>query len=729
MVVGSPIVLNLIPGGVMPVIMINETDKGYQKEFLIYNGNAPYNVPANVSATIRGTKRDGLGVTEAATVTAGSNVVRITVTEQMTAVPGKNIFELVFVDTNGLRVATINFIMLVERSALNADTVISESDIAYSEQVLDRLQSVAAFKEQLDNQEIAKIQRFDTVAQMRANPDLKEGMYARTGGYYAVNDGGGALYRIYNTAPATYYETLTNGLYARLITEGTADVKQFGAKGDGVTNDTSAFINALANASVVTVPTGKYKITSQIEITNKHRLIAVGTVRILTTVSNNYAFYIHGNTDSDYQDTNTYYDSYKGVWFGGATGGITIINSGGTSANGILFGASSNPPDNISGANSIAKIANVGIQGYDNGIKITHFNNYLNTFERVHFESCGNCVVFGDTNTTKRNSGEMFKFFDCIFSTSNTAIRYASQGWESSFIGCSMDFCVIGIYDSNYNRIFFCNGHIEGIGKRSASDTTYGIVANQHEYTIIVFDNVVFDISGTNGTKLFYGETGNLVFGATYVSTTLKYPDTPNDAFLSDHYIEKEAVCRGQSGYRMYLSLDNNLIPDAKLTSATLGALSGNDITNQIRIYYKHGCTVEIVQGSMLSGQKAIRFKGDGNAPMTASVDVIIPVSAGKVYNTSFASYKHSAQNMSRYAKAIFYDKDGNQLSETSGYLYTPDFPPNDEMFFPLISKQVTAPAGSAYAKFRYTVGVSPDAAALAEGEYIDIQYMYCEEW
>ena len=151
MVVGSPIVLNLIPGGVMPVMMINETDKGYKKEFLIYNGAAPYNLPANVSATIRGTKRDGYGVTEAAEVTSGSNLVRITVTEQMTAVPGPNIFELVFEDTNNLKVATINFIMMVERSALNANTVISDSDIAYAGQVLDRLQSVAAFKEQLDN--------------------------------------------------------------------------------------------------------------------------------------------------------------------------------------------------------------------------------------------------------------------------------------------------------------------------------------------------------------------------------------------------------------------------------------------------------------------------------------------------------------------------------------------------------------------------------------------------
>lgn len=257
MVVGSPIVLNLIPGGVMPVMMINETDKGYKKEFLIYNGAAPYNLPANVSATIRGTKRDGYGVTEAAEVTSGSNLVRITVTEQMTAVPGPNIFELVFEDTNNLKVATINFIMMVERSALNANTVISDSDIAYAGQVLDRLQSVAAFKEQLDNAsaditelENVKIQRFDTVAQMKADTALKAGMYAQTGGYYAVNDGGGALYRIYNTVPSTHYETLANGLYAKLIDSGQISPEMFGAYGDGTHNDTAAINNALEFGSV-----------------------------------------------------------------------------------------------------------------------------------------------------------------------------------------------------------------------------------------------------------------------------------------------------------------------------------------------------------------------------------------------------------------------------------------------------------------------------------------------
>lgn len=302
MVVGSPIVLNLIPGGVMPVMMINETDKGYKKEFLIYNGAAPYNLPANVSATIRGTKRDGYGVTEAAEVTAGSNLVRITVTEQMTAVPGPNIFELVFEDTNNLKVATINFIMMVERSALNSNTVISDSDIAYAVQVLDKLQSVAAFKEQLDNADAdiaelqdVKVQRYDTVAQMKADTALKVGIYARTGGYYSVGDDGGALYRIYSTAPATHYEVLANGLYAKLVTCGLVFPEQFGAHGDGVTDDSAAIQRAINSGKTVCLGNKTYVTGSAITLGN-NKIINFGRVIYSGT---DYAFILAPTANVD----------------------------------------------------------------------------------------------------------------------------------------------------------------------------------------------------------------------------------------------------------------------------------------------------------------------------------------------------------------------------------------------------------------------------------------------
>lgn len=149
MIVGTPTKLNLIPSGVMPVVYINQGDAGYDKEFLIYNGDTPYNVPSDVSATIRGTKADNYGVTEAATVTTGSNLVTVTITEQMVAAAGKNIYELVFVDTNDLRVASINMVWAVKQDALG-DSVISDSDLDYATTVMNTLQSVHAFKNQLD---------------------------------------------------------------------------------------------------------------------------------------------------------------------------------------------------------------------------------------------------------------------------------------------------------------------------------------------------------------------------------------------------------------------------------------------------------------------------------------------------------------------------------------------------------------------------------------------------
>lgn len=61
MVLGTPIVLNLIPSGARAVAHVNEVDQGAELQFAIYNGNTAYNVPEGVTATIRGTKGDGFG--------------------------------------------------------------------------------------------------------------------------------------------------------------------------------------------------------------------------------------------------------------------------------------------------------------------------------------------------------------------------------------------------------------------------------------------------------------------------------------------------------------------------------------------------------------------------------------------------------------------------------------------------------------------------------------------
>lgn len=149
MIVGTPTRLNLIPSGIMPVIYLNQTDEGYDKQFLIYNGDQPYNAPEGISVTIRGKKGDLNGITENVTYTVGSNLMTAHITQQMTAVAGdSNIFELVIVDTAGLRIGTINMVFAVEPDALG-NAVISESEIGYAETVLTELQSVQAVNNQV----------------------------------------------------------------------------------------------------------------------------------------------------------------------------------------------------------------------------------------------------------------------------------------------------------------------------------------------------------------------------------------------------------------------------------------------------------------------------------------------------------------------------------------------------------------------------------------------------
>ena len=105
----------------------------------------------------------------------------------------------------------------------------------------------------------------DSVYAMKECKFLKEGDYVKTSGYYNVNDGGGALYKIVSTKPNKYYETINNGLYALLLVNDFLNVKCFGAIGNDSSDDTEfikkAIDYAYQNGLSVLVPKGTYKIT------------------------------------------------------------------------------------------------------------------------------------------------------------------------------------------------------------------------------------------------------------------------------------------------------------------------------------------------------------------------------------------------------------------------------------------------------------------------------------
>ena len=103
--------------------------------------------------------------------------------------------------------------------------------------------------------------------------DFEIGDYVSTLGYYTSGDGGHGNYQIVNNCSLVdnggTVIRLGNGLYALLIIENEYNVKQFGAKGDGTTDDTLSFnnlFNSVNDGDRIYIPNGKYLLNEEINI-------------------------------------------------------------------------------------------------------------------------------------------------------------------------------------------------------------------------------------------------------------------------------------------------------------------------------------------------------------------------------------------------------------------------------------------------------------------------------
>jgi hypothetical protein len=122
--------LNLNAGHSIPlVINANQYDQGESWVFTLFNSDGTQYTPE--TGAIVGIKSDGLGIINSGSV-VDSKVV-ITETQQMTASPGKAVFELMI--DNGTH-GTADFIVLVEeKPGNNAD--LSDSDLSLIQEALD----------------------------------------------------------------------------------------------------------------------------------------------------------------------------------------------------------------------------------------------------------------------------------------------------------------------------------------------------------------------------------------------------------------------------------------------------------------------------------------------------------------------------------------------------------------------------------------------------------------
>ena len=130
----------------------------------------------------------------------------------------------------------------------------------------------------LDAIEDNEVHSYDAVSDMIADETLKAGVLAITMGCAAYDDGFNGIYKIVEDVPGKPYYTLANGLYAQNITGYAITPQMFGAKGDGVTDDTQAFTDMFnSDKDVVVIPPGSYVISSVIMVGADKHITNYGT--------------------------------------------------------------------------------------------------------------------------------------------------------------------------------------------------------------------------------------------------------------------------------------------------------------------------------------------------------------------------------------------------------------------------------------------------------------------
>jgi len=122
-----------------------------------------------------------------------------------------------------------------------------------------------------------QVQSFNSIAALRLRSGTVIANAAKTLGYYAAGDGGGNSFYWDSTSTATpnggtvIKPTAVSGAgrWLAVDTSSYINVKQFGAVGDGVADDTAAFMSAFAkiktSGGAIYVPAGVYKVSSTLD--------------------------------------------------------------------------------------------------------------------------------------------------------------------------------------------------------------------------------------------------------------------------------------------------------------------------------------------------------------------------------------------------------------------------------------------------------------------------------
>lgn len=403
-------------------------------------------------------------------------------------------------------------------------------------------------------------QIYNTVADMKSATNLIAGSYARTLGYYALNDGGAGLYKIRTITDSDVVDEASivnigdssNQLIAELIYVDSINLEQFGCYGDNTHDDTTNLQKAVTFAEthklVLTSKGDKtYKVTSPINVDTLECDLNMATV---TTPNSINIFYINSEN---------YYGMITGITFDctNANSAIYINNGRKKTIKNII----------------IKDLTSYGIyfnKGYELLIDECHINgkstatNGIGIYMKSSDSKVSNVILI-DCHTAIRNDG--MNFFEYIHAwirtpalVSGSVMFYIGDNKSSYYSQCYSDTYYItydmhaGNIQTDQMQVFF-NQNIYSSGENAPYFIYYADGANQRSsVTNSDINGVRSNQKITFSNKIGHTKTSNnnLVWvndGSYYGG--IKYEPTTTDAKITEIKTNKCVVKNGV----MYINL------------------------------------------------------------------------------------------------------------------------------------------------------------------------------
>ena len=526
---------------------------------------------------------------------------------------------------------------------------------------------------------------YNNVSDMKADTKLKAGDMAVTLGYYGVNDGGEATYKITNVESETdYQEELENGLYATLIIINELNSRQLGISENLEDNSTrlQKLFDYSQNYNSVKLMGGEYNVKNSLNIYPTSKIKIDGSV-ILHDYSTSNFIQMIAPTIEEINNKNGYHNNI----FYGET--LTIINEDETNDNKIclVIGSSEYTTNGI--------ISNLNIRKYPISIDLTSKNLYWLKLENI---TCFNGIKgINFNNQTKTNSDELIILDRCCFTRLDCGI-YIDNSVILSIQNTAFDFIESAIYSNNISAEINCyNCHFEGIGNKNGKISTgyngfYGIMKgydstynyNRNNISLLDCKIVGNTLTGFN-KKLFKGTSlyvllKNCIFqyGNSY-QNLLKGDNSFENIFLTDSDIREIKIKNCRPLYndiypKMYNKLDTLTDPffESDSTTAEHTITSAELLTKlQDLNYYELWGTAYLTANTkyqivtLEDNKKAIKITPPHNGAACA-----LALLTKKYFNVDlidkidiFAFIKSPLPNAMIKYNLVFYDDEFNEIS------------------------------------------------------------------